>query len=58
VQFLRSRNLEFVDLLPVLQAANQAQDAYPLTDIHPNSHGYRAVAEEMNRVLFEPAPKK
>jgi lysophospholipase L1-like esterase len=51
VGFLREQRIEFVDLLPALEAEVVRHDLYPLTDGHPNSAGYRVIAESINRYL-------
>ena len=50
----RSEGIEYLDLLPALRAANADEDAYPLTDSHPNARGYAAVAAAVQSVLSRP----
>lgn len=48
---LDQEKIDYLDLLPILKDANQSKDSYPLTDPHPNAHGYAAVAAAVNRVI-------
>lgn len=53
-ELFRSEGIEYLDLLPALRAANAREDAYPLTDSHPNAKGYAAVAADVNSALSRP----
>jgi hypothetical protein len=53
IAFLRERDVEFIDLTFVLEAEVMDRDVYPLNNTHPNSHGYRVIAETLNRHFDE-----
>jgi hypothetical protein len=54
VGVLRDHDIEFVDLLPALEAEIENRDLFPRTDPHLNKDGYRVIAETINRYLSRP----
>ncbi|XOV81718.1 MAG: hypothetical protein ACFHXK_12650 [bacterium] len=51
VQKFMENEIEFIDLLPVLQQHARLKNIYPANDGHPNAIGYMAIAEEIYRKI-------
>jgi hypothetical protein len=55
-EYLHEIDIEFVDLLPALQGGIGDRDLYPMTDSHPNSLGYRVIADTISSYLDRHPP--
>ncbi|MCR9258141.1 MAG: hypothetical protein NXH95_00325 [Pseudomonadaceae bacterium] len=49
--FLERSDIDFVDLLPALQAHARTENIYPANDGHPNSAGYSTIAQQIHLLL-------
>lgn len=56
--FFENHDIAYVDLLPVLQEQVDRLQLYPGNfDGHPNRHGYRVIAEKLERHIRQRAPE-